>query len=94
MLPIGGLLGISASRAAWAATPPFWSAGGIVYVALMSFVVAAVCGYMAGLIGASNSPLSGIGILVVVGAGLLLVMGINPRCRSRPRPRWSPMHCW
>ena len=36
--------------------------GGVVYVVLMSFFVAAVCGYMAGLIGSSNSPLSGVGI--------------------------------
>jgi len=44
----------------------------------MSFFVSAVCGYMAGLIGSSNSPLSGIGILVVIGAALLLVIGIKP----------------
>ena len=45
---------------------------------LMSFFVSAVCGYMAGLIGSSNSPLSGIGILVVIGAALLLVIGVKP----------------
>jgi uncharacterized oligopeptide transporter (OPT) family protein len=33
---------------------------------------------MAGLIGSSNSPLSGIGILVVIGAALLLVIGVKP----------------
>src|SRR6476620_12672513 len=33
---------------------------------------------MAGLIGSSNRPLSGIGILVVIGAALLLVFGIKP----------------
>ena len=43
----------------------------------MSFFVSAVCGYMAGLIGSSNSPLSGIGILVVIGAALLLVVGVQ-----------------
>src|SRR6185312_10611589 len=43
----------------------------------MSFFVSSVCGYMAGLIGASNSPLSGIGILAVIGASLLLVFGIR-----------------
>jgi putative OPT family oligopeptide transporter len=32
---------------------------------------------MEGLIGSSNSPLSGIGILVVIGAALLLVFGIQ-----------------
>jgi putative OPT family oligopeptide transporter len=52
--------------------------GGLVYVVVMSFLVSAVCGYMAGLIGSSNSPLSGIGILVVIGAALLLVLGIQP----------------
>ena len=52
--------------------------GGIVYIALMSFFVAAVCGYMAGLIGASNSPLSGVGILVVLGAAVLLVFVVKP----------------
>src|SRR5207253_9432583 len=52
--------------------------GGVAYVVLMSFFVSAVCGYMAGLIGSSNSPLSGIGILVVIGAALLLVIGVKP----------------
>ena len=52
--------------------------GGVAYVVLMSFFVAAVCGYMAGLIGSSNSPLSGVGILVVVGAALLLVFFVKP----------------
>jgi putative OPT family oligopeptide transporter len=52
--------------------------GGLIYVVVMSFVVSAVCGYMAGLIGSSNSPLSGIGILVVICASLLLVVAIKP----------------
>ena len=47
---------------------------------IMGFFVSAVCGYMAGLIGSSNSPLSGIGILVVIGAALLLVLGRQARC--------------
>ena len=47
--------------------------GGVVFVAIMGFLVSTVCGYMAGLIGSSNSPLSGIGILVVVICALLLV---------------------
>ncbi|HJR10063.1 MAG TPA: oligopeptide transporter, OPT family [Rhodanobacteraceae bacterium] len=52
--------------------------GGVVFVILLSFLVSAVCGYMAGLIGSSNSPLSGVGILVVVIAALLLVLGVKP----------------
>jgi putative OPT family oligopeptide transporter len=51
--------------------------GGVIYVVVMSFFVSAVCGYMAGLIGSSNSPLSGIGILVVIGAALLLMFGVR-----------------
>jgi len=39
--------------------------------------MSAVCGYMAGLIGSSNSPLSGIGILAVIGYGLILVVGLR-----------------
>ncbi|HEY2800023.1 MAG TPA: oligopeptide transporter, OPT family [Chthoniobacterales bacterium] len=52
--------------------------GGVLFVIVLSFLVSAVCGYMAGLIGSSNSPLSGIGILVVVIAALLLVVGVKP----------------
>jgi putative OPT family oligopeptide transporter len=52
--------------------------GGLIYIAVMSFFVSSVCGYMAGLIGSSNSPLSGIGILAVLGASLLLLFGVRP----------------
>lgn len=45
----------------------------IIYILLAGVVIASVCGYMAGLIGASNSPISGIGILAVVGASLMLL---------------------
>jgi putative OPT family oligopeptide transporter len=48
--------------------------GGLAYVAIVGFLVAAVCGYMAGLIGSSNSPVSGLVILGVLGAALLLVL--------------------
>jgi len=51
---------------------------GIVYVIVAGAIVAAVCGYMAGLIGASNSPVSGLGILGVVGAGLMLLFLVKP----------------
>jgi putative OPT family oligopeptide transporter len=51
--------------------------GGVVFVVIMGFLVSTVCGYMAGLIGSSNSPLSGIGILVVVVGALLLVVGVK-----------------
>jgi len=78
MVPIGWLLGWFASSSGLGAHLPTLIIGGVVYIVLMSFFVSAVCGYMAGLIGSSNSPLSGIGILVVIGAALLLVMGVKP----------------
>jgi putative OPT family oligopeptide transporter len=46
----------------------------IAYIVVIGFLVAAVCGYMAGLIGSSNSPVSGLAILAVLGAALLLVL--------------------
>ena len=45
----------------------------VAYVVIAGFFVAAACGYMAGLIGSSNSPVSGLAILAVIGASLLLV---------------------
>src|SRR5438128_465661 len=78
MLPIGWLLGFFGNQSGLGAHLPTLIIGGVVYIVLMSFFVSAVCGYMAGLIGSSNSPLSGIGILVVIGAALLLVMGVKP----------------
>jgi putative OPT family oligopeptide transporter len=43
-----------------------------VFVFLIGLVIAAVCGYMAGLIGSSNSPISGVGILTVLIAALVI----------------------
>jgi len=47
--------------------------GTVLYILVVAILIAAICGYMAGLIGASNSPVSGVGILAVLGASLLLV---------------------
>ncbi len=46
----------------------------IAYVFIVGFIVAAVSGYMAGLIGSSNSPVSGLAILSVIGISLILVV--------------------
>ena len=46
----------------------------LVFVVVLGAVLASVAGYMAGLIGSSNSPISGLGILVVVAASLTLVL--------------------
>lgn len=49
----------------------------IVYTLLVGLIVASICGYMAGLIGASNSPISGVGIIVVLSAALLIKVVIG-----------------
>jgi putative OPT family oligopeptide transporter len=51
--------------------------GSLLFVLLAGIVIASVCGYMAGLIGASNSPISGIGILAILAAALLLAAGFG-----------------
>jgi putative OPT family oligopeptide transporter len=48
------------------------------------FFVSAICGYMAGLIGSSNSPISGVGILAVVGTALCLVLVAGSRGQPAP----------
>jgi putative OPT family oligopeptide transporter len=48
----------------------------VIYVVVAGFFVAAACGYMAGLIGSSNSPVSGLAILSVIGAALI-VLGVG-----------------
>ena len=78
MLPIAWLLGYFGNISGLGAHITMLTIGGVFYIVLMSFFVSAVTGYMAGLIGSSNSPLSGIGILVVIGAALLLVFGVKP----------------
>ena len=40
---------------------------------VIGFLVAAACGYMAGLVGSSSSPISGIGIISVVAISLVLL---------------------
>lgn len=52
--------------------------GGVVFTVVVGAFIATVAGYMAGLIGASNSPVSGIGILAIVCAALLLAQFIQP----------------
>ena len=78
LVPIGWLLGSFGSGAGLGSVLTTLVVGGVAFVVLMSFFVSAVCGYMAGLIGSSNSPLSGVGILVVLAAAMLLVAGVKP----------------
>ena len=77
MLPIAWLLGNFSVVSGLGSHTTLLVIGGVLFVLILSFLVSTVCGYMAGLIGSSNSPLSGIGILVVIIAALLLVLGVK-----------------
>lgn len=74
LLPIGGLLWLFLSDTVLAPSAGLLVAASLVFLLLVGLVIASVCGYMAGLIGASNSPISGVGILAVLGASLMLVL--------------------
>ena len=54
------------------------------FIFIVGFVIAGVAGYMAGLIGASNSPISGIGILGIVSCASILVLVVAPTTETRP----------
>jgi len=53
------------------------------FVLIVGFLIAGVCGYMAGLIGASNSPISGVGILSIVLCASLLTLAVSPTTATR-----------
>lgn len=54
------------------------------FVLIVGFLIAGICGYMAGLIGASNSPISGVGILSIVICASVLVFAVSPTPETRP----------
>lgn len=72
-IPIGWLLWSVASAGPIAGSAAILVAGALLFVVVIGLMIATVTGYMAGLIGASNSPVSGIGILAILAASLLLV---------------------
>ena len=73
LIAIGVLLWSFTNGTPLAAQAPAIVAGGLIYVVLIGFIVAAVCGYMAGLIGSSNSPVSGVGIIAIIAASSLML---------------------
>ncbi|WP_440714088.1 OPT family oligopeptide transporter [Gordonia sp. FQ] len=72
MIPIGWLLWDFLQGTTLAHKSGGMVAVSVIFVLVIGLVVAAVCGYMAGLIGSSNSPISGVGIVVVLLAAVLL----------------------
>ena len=53
------------------------------FVFLVGFMIAGVAGFMAGLIGASNSPISGIGILGIVTCATVVAFVVPPTPENR-----------
>jgi len=74
LVGIAGILGwFAQGNPTLAGSTALLVGGGLIYVIVIGFAVAAICGYMAGLIGSSNSPVSGVGILAVVIASVLML---------------------
>ena len=73
---VAGLLGIFYAFVSPAGLPMDQSLTfvvvGVGIAVLMGFFVAAACAYMAGLVGTSSSPISGIGILGIIVASLIM----------------------
>jgi putative OPT family oligopeptide transporter len=78
LIPLAVLLGAFINGTAIGSQTVPLVIGALVYTVVAGLIVAAVCGYMAGLIGSSNSPVSGLGILTILGAALLLVAVAHP----------------
>ncbi len=72
LIPIGLLLSAFAQSGPIAAAPAATIGLSLLYIFIAGAIIAAITGYMAGLIGASNSPVSGVGILTVLGISLIL----------------------
>ncbi|WP_276849854.1 OPT family oligopeptide transporter, partial [Corynebacterium pyruviciproducens] len=72
MLPIGALLWLFVKDTDISHHVGSLITVSIIFTLLIGLVVAGICGYMAGLIGASNSPISGVGVIIVITAALLI----------------------
>jgi putative OPT family oligopeptide transporter len=74
MLPIGLLLHAFASQGAIGDHATALVALSLCYIFVAGLLIASITGYMAGLIGASNSPVSGVGILTALGISLIMLV--------------------
>jgi putative OPT family oligopeptide transporter len=68
MVPAGWLLSSFLSGGPLSSISTTLVVVGVGYILIAGMLAAAVCGYMAGLIGSSNSPVSGLAILSILGA--------------------------
>ncbi len=57
----------------------YWAtlAGGLIFALLAGFLFASVAGYMAGLVGSSNNPISGVTIATILSISLLLLWALG-----------------
>lgn len=72
LIPIGWLLHSLIAEGPLAGWTWSLAAGAVLFIVVLGMLIAAVCGYMAGLIGSSNSPISAVGILAILAAALML----------------------
>ena len=87
LIPIAALLTAFLHGGPLAAMTLPLVASAVLYIVVAGFLGGGRwCGFMAGLIGSSNSPVSGLAILAVLGAGVLLLLvagrGAGPQERS------------
>ena len=74
LLPIAWLLWRFAQGGPVAEIFPAAVAATLIFILAIGAVVSAVTGYMAGLVGTSNSPVSGVGILSILVASLMVAL--------------------
>lgn len=74
LIPIGLLLWWFLGSTAVTGNKPLIIVVTLIFIVVIGALLASVAGYMAGLIGSSNSPISGLGILVVIIASVVLVL--------------------
>jgi len=74
LVPLALLFAMFLQRSAVAPLTVPLIVAGVVYVVVAGFFIAAASGYMAGLIGSSNSPVSGLAILSIIGASLVVLV--------------------
>ena len=84
LLPIAALLWNFAADGPIAASLGLTVALSLIFVLVAGVVIASVCGYMAGLIGSSNSPISGVGIISALGISLLLAALFSDMTDAKP----------
>lgn len=81
LLPIGWLLWRFVQGGPVAEIFPLALGATLLFIVVLGAVVSAVTGYMAGLVGTSNSPVSGVGILSILVAAVMVAL-LFPGARS------------